>query len=97
MQESCPHLCLVRCVGWGRDPAGVKDDMNDVAVLVPVEAACLFEVGIPFTADPVGIQSLTARDGMMLSPTDPAGIPCRTGHRRCDWFSRCWNTVSGRF
>ena len=54
-------------------PASVKDDMNGVGVVVPAEAACLVEAGIPFPADPVGTQSLTVRDGT-LSPTDPAGI-----------------------
>ena len=43
-------------------PAGVQDDMYDVAVEVPAEAACLDEAGIPFPADPVGMQSLTVRD-----------------------------------
>ena len=54
-------------------PASEKDDMNDVAVVVPAEAACLVEGGILFPSDPVGTQSLTVRDGT-LSPTDPAGI-----------------------
>ena len=54
-------------------PAGVKDDMNDVAVVVPAEAACLVEAGLPFSAYLVGMQTLSVSD-RLLSPTDPAGI-----------------------
>ena len=54
-------------------PAGVKDDLNDVAVVVPAEAACLVEAGLPFPAYLVGTQTLYVRD-RLLSPTDPAGI-----------------------
>ena len=53
--------------------ASENDDMNDVAAVVPAEAACLVEAGILFSAQPVGTQSLTVCDGT-LSPTDPAGI-----------------------
>ena len=34
-------------------PASEKDDMNDVAVVVPAEAACLVDAGIPFPAGPL--------------------------------------------
>ena len=54
-------------------PASEKDDIDDVAAVVPAEAACLVEAGMPFPAEPVGTQSLAVRDGT-LSPTDPAGI-----------------------
>ena len=54
-------------------PASENDNMNDVAAVVPAEAACLVEAGMPFLAPPVGTQSLTVRDAT-LSPTDPAGI-----------------------
>ena len=54
-------------------PTSEKDNMNDVAAVVPAEAACLVEAGIPFPADPVGTQSLTVCDGTLF-PTDPDGI-----------------------
>ena len=54
--------------------ASEKDDMiDDVAAVVPAEAACLVEAGIPLPADTVWTQSLTVCDGT-LSPTDHAGI-----------------------
>ena len=72
MPSSLPgEVCSV--LAGAVPPAGVKDDMYDVAVVVPADAACLVEAGIPFPADPVGTQSLTVRDGT-TSPTDPAGI-----------------------
>ena len=57
--------------------------------------------GILFSPDPAGILLPAVAEGILFPP-DPAGMPfparpCRTSHRRCDWFSRCWNTVSGRF
>ena len=50
-------------------PTSENDDMNDVTAVVPAEAACLVEAGIPFPAQPVGTQSLTVCNG-----TDPAGM-----------------------
>ena len=65
------EVCSV--LAGAASPASENDDMNDVAAVVPAEAACLVEAGILFPAQPVGTQSLTVRDGM-LSLTDPAGI-----------------------
>ena len=45
-------------------PASENYNMNDVAAVVPAEAACSVEAGILFPAQPVGTQSLTVRDGI---------------------------------
>ena len=55
-------------------PAGVNDDVDDVAKVVAADAAFLAEAGIPFPAGPVGMMSLTDRNGT-LSQTDSVGIP----------------------
>ena len=87
MPSSLPdEVCSV--LAGAAPPASENDDMNDVAAVVPAEAACLVEAGILFLAQPVC-------DGT-LSWDTVLGRSCRTYHHGCSWFGRCWNAVSGR-